>query len=73
MHLPMRGIHIFEKPYYREISPMRGGPMSGPPVSDNGCSRDAFLLTLTYCTASGGILWQSRILTNCMAQKAQSS
>ena len=52
MHLPMRGIDFFEKPYYREISPMRG-----PPVSDNGCSRDAFLLTLTYCTASGGILW----------------
>ena len=57
MHLPMRGIHNFEKPYYREISPMRGRPMSGPPVSDNGCSRDAFLLTLAYCTASGGILW----------------
>ena len=62
MHLPMRGIHIFEKPYYREISPMRGRPMrgrpmSGPPVSHNGCSHDAFLLTFTYCTASGGILW----------------
>ena len=28
----MRGIHIFEKPYYREISPMRGRPMRGPPV-----------------------------------------
>ena len=26
MHLPMRGIHIFEKPYYREIRPMRGPP-----------------------------------------------
>ena len=32
MHLPMRGIHIFEKPYYREIRPMRGRPMRGPPV-----------------------------------------
>ena len=35
MHLPMRGIHNFEKPYYREISPMRGRPMRGPPLSDN--------------------------------------
>ena len=33
MHLPMRGIHIFKKPYYREIRPMRGRPMRGPPVS----------------------------------------
>ena len=33
MHLPMRGIHNFEKPYYREISPMRGRPMRGPPVA----------------------------------------
>ena len=32
MHLPMRGIHIFEKPYYREIRPMRGRHMRGPPV-----------------------------------------
>ena len=29
----MRGIHIFEKPYYREIRPMRGRAMRGPPVS----------------------------------------
>ena len=57
MHLPMRGIHIFEKPYYREISPMRGRPMRGPPLSDSGCLGDAFLLRLTYCTASGGRLW----------------
>ena len=28
----MRGIHIFEKPYYREIRPMRGRPMRGLPV-----------------------------------------
>ena len=28
----MRGIHIFEKPYYREIRPMRGRAMRGPPV-----------------------------------------
>ena len=28
----MRGIHIFEKPYYREIRTMRGRPMRGPPV-----------------------------------------
>ena len=28
----MRGIHIFEKPYYREIRPMRGRDMRGPPV-----------------------------------------
>ena len=27
----MRGIHIFEKPYYREIRAMRGRPMRGPP------------------------------------------
>ena len=32
MHLPMRGIHIFEKPYYREIRPMRGCTMRGLPV-----------------------------------------
>ena len=32
IHLPMRGIHIFEKPYYREIRPMRGRAMRGPPV-----------------------------------------
>ena len=32
MHLPMRGIPILEKPYYREIRPMRGRPMRGPPV-----------------------------------------
>ena len=57
MHLPMRGIHIFKKPYYREISPMRGRPMRGPPLSDSGCLGDAFLLRLTYCTASGGRLW----------------
>ena len=31
----MRGIHIFEKPYYREIRPMRGRPMRGPPVAWN--------------------------------------
>ena len=31
----MRGIHIFEKPYYREIRPMRGRPMRGPPVWQN--------------------------------------
>ena len=35
MHLPMRGIHIFKKPYYREIRPMRGRPMRGPPVLGN--------------------------------------
>ena len=46
--------------------------MNQQQISDNGGSGDAFLLSLTYCTASGGILWQSRILTNCMAQKAQS-
>ena len=28
----MRGIHIFEKPYYREIRTMRGRPMRGSPV-----------------------------------------
>ena len=28
----MRGIHIFEKPYYREIHPMRGRTMRGLPV-----------------------------------------
>ena len=32
MHLPMRGIHIFEKPYYREIRTMRGRTMRGLPV-----------------------------------------
>ena len=30
----MRGIHIFEKPYYREIRTMRGRPMRGLPVLD---------------------------------------
>ena len=28
----MRGIEIFQKPPYREISPMRDRPMWGPPV-----------------------------------------
>ena len=29
----MRGMDIFQKPYYREISTMRGRPMRRPPVS----------------------------------------
>ena len=28
----MRGIEIFQKPSYREISPMRDRPMQGLPV-----------------------------------------
>ena len=28
----MRGLTVFQKPSYREISPMRGRPMRGPPV-----------------------------------------
>ena len=28
----MRGMTIFQKPSYREIRPMRGRPMRGPPV-----------------------------------------
>ena len=28
----MRGMDIFQKPYYREISTMRGRPMRGLPV-----------------------------------------
>ena len=32
MHLLMRGIHIFEKPCYREIRIMRGRAMRGLPV-----------------------------------------
>ena len=28
----MRGIEIFQKPSYREISPMQDRPMRGPPV-----------------------------------------
>ena len=28
----MRGISFFQKPSYREISPMRGRTMRGPPV-----------------------------------------
>ena len=31
----MRGIEIFQKPSYREISPMRDRPMRGPPVYEN--------------------------------------
>ena len=31
----MRGIEIFQKPSYREISPMRDRPMRGPPVHDS--------------------------------------
>ena len=30
----MRGMTIFQKPSYREIRPMRGRPMRGPPVLD---------------------------------------
>ena len=29
----MRGMDIFQKPYYREISTMRGRPMRGLPVN----------------------------------------
>ena len=29
----MRGMTIFQKPSYREIRPMRGRPMRGPPVA----------------------------------------
>ena len=29
----MRGMDIFQKPYYREISTMRGRPMRGPPTN----------------------------------------
>ena len=31
----MRGIEIFQKPSYREISPMRDRPMRGLPVVGN--------------------------------------
>ena len=31
----MRGMTIFQKPSYREIRPMRGRPMRGPPVARN--------------------------------------
>ena len=31
----MRGMDIFQKPYYREISTMRGRPMRGLPVSES--------------------------------------
>ena len=33
MHLLMGGIHIFEKPCYREIRAMRGRVMRGLPVT----------------------------------------
>ena len=32
IHLLMRGVHIFEKPCYREIRVMRGRAMRGLPV-----------------------------------------
>ena len=35
MHLLMRGVHIFEKPCYREIRAMRGRVMRGHPVPLN--------------------------------------
>ena len=31
----MRGMNIFQKPYYREISTMRGRPVRGLPVRRN--------------------------------------
>ena len=31
----MRGMDIFQKPYYREISTMRGRPMRGLPVIEH--------------------------------------
>ena len=34
----MRGIDIFQKPYYREISTMRGRPMRGLPVLISACT-----------------------------------
>ena len=36
----MRGMNIFQKPYYREISTMRGRPMRGLPVLRNGVNSD---------------------------------
>ena len=42
MHLLMRGIHIFEKPCYREIRAMRGRVMRGLPVI--GCIQFHFLI-----------------------------
>ena len=41
----MRGIDIFQNPYYREISTMRGRTMRGLPVSRIECS---IILKSTY-------------------------
>ena len=52
MHLPMRGIHIFEKPHYREIRPMRGRPMRGLSVPILLCSKIAFQIHRRYFSRS---------------------
>ena len=41
----MRGMTIFQKPSYREIRPMRGRPMRGPPV----CNRTIFVKSVPLC------------------------
>ena len=38
----MRGMDIFQKPYYREISTMRGRPMRGLPVVHRTEESNAF-------------------------------
>ena len=44
----MRGIEIFQKPSYREISPMRDRPMRGPPVLVNFFARNEKLTPLYF-------------------------
>ena len=43
----MRGMDIFQKPYYREISTMRGRPMRGLPVQKLGL-RSASMSAATH-------------------------
>ena len=50
----MRGIEIFQKLSYREISPMRDRPMRGPPVYRNsfGISKQTILnFDASVCTS----------------------
>ena len=40
----MRGLTVFQKPSYREISPMRGRPMRGRPMRGPPVLENYFLL-----------------------------
>ena len=58
----MRGIHIFEKPCYREICAMRGRDMRRPPVIH--ISEFTIILTCEYIGEQWKIACQKHILSS---------